>query len=431
MTQPTSPYPLLPHEDSRLAELDSYEILDTPAEEVFDRITDLASRVFEVPIALVSLVAKDRQWFKAKTGLTASETSRDVSFCAHAIENDELLVVPTAGDDPRFKDNALVAEAPGIQFYAGSPLVTPNGHRLGTLCVIDTIARPELTTEEERTLADFAALVMDRLNLRRAEIAQKKLEAALVDRNKELEIQKARLETALLKEKELTRLQSQFISMVNHEFRTPLSVIDGNAQRVLRRCESLSSDQLKQGMERTRNSIGQLTGLMESLLDAARIETGSIRCQPKPCNPAREIAELANTYQEQSSCHRIHVDVGQLPDRFFMDAGLMRQVFSNLISNAIKYTADETQIWIEGGPNAEGGIDIAVRDEGPGIPESEVKHLFERFYRASTSTGIAGTGIGLFMAETLVGLHGGTIDVQSDESRGSRFTVSLPLHEAA
>ncbi len=424
MTQSVSSYPQLPDEDSRLAELDSYQILDTPEEQVFSRITELAGRVFEVPIALVSLVAKDRQWFKAKVGLTASETSRDVSFCAHAIESDELLVVPSAVDDPRFKNNSLVTGAPGIRFYAGSPLVTPNGHRLGTLCVIDTIARPELLPEEQCTLDDFAALVMDRLNLRRAEIAQNKLEVALVNRNRELD-------AALLKEKELTGLQSQFISMVNHEFRTPLSVIDGNAQRVLRRCESVSSDQLKKGMEKTRSSIFRLTGLIESLLDAARVESGGIKFQPEECSPAREISELADTYRKQNSCDRINVDVERLPDCFRMDVGLMRQVFSNLISNALTYTGEATQVWIQGKESVEGGIEVTVRDEGPGIPKAEVGRLFERFYRASTSTGIAGTGIGLFMAETLVGLHGGKIDVLSDESKGSEFTVFLPMLGAA
>lgn len=412
------------NEESRLAELDSYEILDTPEEQAFDLITELACRVFEVPIALVSLVAKDRLWFKAKTGLAVSEASHDASFCAHAIGSDELLVVPSASDDPRFKDSALVTGAPNIRFYAGSPLVTPNGHRLGTICVIDTIARPKLTPEEERTLGDLAALVMDRLNLRRADIAQKKLRAELVDRNKELD-------KALLKEKELTALQSQFISMVNHEFRTPLSIIDGNALRVLRRCTSPSSDQLKKGMERTRSSISHLTGLMESMLSAARIEPGSIRFQPEECNPAREISDLVETYREQVPCNRINVDVERLPASFRMDVGLMRQAFSNLLANALKYTAEESKVWIEGNTSVEGGISITVHDEGPGIPEAEVSHLFERFYRASTSTGIAGAGVGLFMAEMLIGLHGGKIDVQSAESGGSMFTVSLPLLKAA
>ncbi len=129
------------NEAERLAALYALKVLDTPAEARFDRITRVAQRHFDVPIALVSLVDEERQWFKSCQGLDATETSRDISFCGHAILNDAILIVPDATEDPRFADNPLVTGSPKIRFYAGTPLHAPGGERVGTLCVIDTQLR--------------------------------------------------------------------------------------------------------------------------------------------------------------------------------------------------------------------------------------------------------------------------------------------------
>lgn len=144
-------------EENRLAALERYDILDTPPEEAFDRLVELATVIFDVPIALVSLVDRERQWFKACYGFDTRETSREVSFCAYAILADEVMVVPDATQDQRFRDNALVTGAPGIRFYAGAPLKTSDGHSLGSLCVIDTKPRAVFTSSQQQTLAGLAA----------------------------------------------------------------------------------------------------------------------------------------------------------------------------------------------------------------------------------------------------------------------------------
>ena len=144
-------------EAERLATLRSLNILDTPPEERFDRLTRLAKRMFDVPIALVSLVDEDRQWFKSCTGLEATETSREISFCGHAILDDRVFMIPDALEDERFFDNPLVTEEPFIRFYGGCPLRFPNGHRLGTLCLIDTRPR-EFDEEDLQSLRDLAEL---------------------------------------------------------------------------------------------------------------------------------------------------------------------------------------------------------------------------------------------------------------------------------
>lgn len=150
-----TPASLPDNEKERLNALNDLKILDTDPEQNFDDLTYLASYICEAPISLVSLVDKDRQWFKSCVGLDASETSREVSFCAHAILEPELFIIPDATKDERFADNALVLSAPEIRFYAGMPFYTPTGLPLGTLCVIDTVPR-QLTEKQEQALRVLA-----------------------------------------------------------------------------------------------------------------------------------------------------------------------------------------------------------------------------------------------------------------------------------
>jgi diguanylate cyclase (GGDEF)-like protein len=150
-----APIPI--NEPVRIATLRTLKLLDTPAEERFDRLTRLARRLFDVPIALVSLIDENRQWFKSCAGLGVSETSRDISFCGHAIMHDDVFMIPDARADSRFHDNPLVTGEPGIRFYAGQPLTVPNGSKLGTLCLIDTRPR-EFDAEERGLLRDLAQI---------------------------------------------------------------------------------------------------------------------------------------------------------------------------------------------------------------------------------------------------------------------------------
>lgn len=161
------PAPLPANEPERLVAVRSYGILDSLPETVYDDLVFLASMICETPIALVSIVDEKRQFLKANVGLPVTETSRDVAFCAHAILEPEPLVVPDASADPRFAGNPLVTGHPDIRFYAGVPLVNPDGLALGTLCAIDTKPR-ELTETQQRGLAALARQVMVQLELRRA-----------------------------------------------------------------------------------------------------------------------------------------------------------------------------------------------------------------------------------------------------------------------
>ena len=173
-------------ESERLKILRSFEVLDTPAEEAFDHITRVAARIAGVPIALVTLVDESRQWFKSRVGLEVEETPREYAFCSHAIQSSQLMVISDTRTDDRFQDNPFVVGEPGIRFYAGVPLVSPEGAGLGTLCVIDREPR-ELTPDQVELLYLLGQHVQAELNLRRAAAVQRVEHAALVKSNALLE----------------------------------------------------------------------------------------------------------------------------------------------------------------------------------------------------------------------------------------------------
>jgi len=190
--------PVPRNEAKRLKVLWQYEVLDTVPEELFDDLTELAARICEAPIALISLVDENRQWFKAKVGTSLRETSRDISFCAHAITQTDLFIVPDATKDARFARSPLVRSEPRIRFYAGAPLITPDGQALGTLCVIDKVPR-RLRIDQQQALRILARHVVSQLELRRRskELANARREGAAIKR----ELQELKTELAAARRK--------------------------------------------------------------------------------------------------------------------------------------------------------------------------------------------------------------------------------------
>jgi anti-sigma regulatory factor (Ser/Thr protein kinase) len=168
------------NEKARLQALRRYKILDTDPEKGFDDLTILAAHICETPVALISLIDSDRQWFKSKVGVSVTETPREVSFCARAIQQSDLFVVPDTSKDPRFSSNPFVVSDPKIRFYAGAPFTSSDGHPLGTLCVVDMVPR-QLTPSQEMALLALSRQVQAQFELRKNLI---ELRAALDDRNR-------------------------------------------------------------------------------------------------------------------------------------------------------------------------------------------------------------------------------------------------------
>ena len=337
----------------------------------------------------------------------------------------ELRSVLIEDTSTRSEMDSQILASKGLVTCINAPMVS-QGCAIGTINVAHWKSGV-YTPEHVALLAHVAGVVAAQLNLLdRFFTTQENLEAMVSERTKELEEQKARLQLALDKEKELNGLQCQFVSMVSHEFRTPLAIIDGSAQRIIRRHDKIGTEKMLDGLGKIRTSVSRLTDLIESVLSAARLENGSIAVEPRPFDIREMIGEICRSLQQMSPNHRILYDMRHMPEEVDGDETLLRLVVSNLISNAVKYCPEGSRIWVEGKASDPSSVCFVVRDEGPGISPHELDKLFDRYYRASTSTGIIGTGIGLHIVQVLVDLHGGHVDVSSVEGEGTTFRVMLP-----
>ncbi|MGI9416915.1 MAG: ATP-binding protein [Geminicoccaceae bacterium] len=225
-------------------------------------------------------------------------------------------------------------------------------------------------------------------------------------------------------EKEVNGLQRQFVSMVSHEFRTPLAIIDGSAQRLMRSAGKGDPERISKVSEKIRLSVSRLIDLMESVLSVARLEEGKIQFDETEMNLRQLVAEVIGNYRDLHGDRTISFNIDALPTSCLGDPKLLRQVISNLLSNAIKYSEGGSPVDVEAAIE-DGMIAIAVQDHGVGIPEDEIDKISQRFFRASSATGIAGTGIGLHLVQYILNLHDGWLDVKSVLGEGSRFTARL------
>lgn len=288
--------------------------------------------------------------------------------------------------------------------------------------IIDT----EVGTETRRTLACLVD-VTDQLRAEQALIDHRdRLQQAVYSATADLKAQAQELELALAREKELNELQRQFVSMASHEFRTPLAIIDGTAQRLIRNTGQWSQEETLQRVEKIRGAVQRMTRLMESTLTAARMDDGKVAVDLRPCDIGALVASVCERQQEISSDHRINHRTENLPKTIEADAGALDQILTNLVSNAVKYSPDDPDIEVTACCH-DNHVVITVRDHGLGIDEDDLPKMFTRFFRARTSAGIAGTGIGLNVVKTLTEMHGGTVSVESAKGRGSMFTVRLPI----
>jgi signal transduction histidine kinase len=242
-----------------------------------------------------------------------------------------------------------------------------------------------------------------------------------------LEKQAGLLSERLEIEKKLTAQQRNFVAMVSHEFRTPLAVIDGQAQRMSKANLPLNPD-LSERIGRIRSSVLRLTQLIDTLLTSSRLldEKAELYFHPVNFDIGSMLHDLCHTYREIAPGSNIIESLRSLPKNYVGDPGLLHQVFSNLLSNAIKYSEMGNPIHLHGKMDND-TLCIAITDQGLGIPEKDIPHLFERFHRGGNVTNMAGAGIGLYLVHTVVEMHHGKIQVESTLGKGSTFSVLLPL----
>jgi two-component system, OmpR family, sensor kinase len=249
------------------------------------------------------------------------------------------------------------------------------------------------------------------------------IELALAQVN--LSQQASMLEEKLMQERRLAQLQRNFVSMASHEFRTPLTVIDGHAQRLARQNEAVQGEEVSQRSGKIRSAVLRMTSLIDGLLNSTQIIEGELYFHPTNFDMHRLLHEVCQLHREMASGSPILEGFPMQPLEMEGDPKLLSQVFSNLLANSVKYSPGGGLIKVATRTEP-GRVAICVEDHGIGIPAGDQDRLFTRYFRGSNVSSIVGTGVGLYLVKIVVDLHGGCISVDSREGQGTRFTILLP-----
>ena len=391
--------PLPANEEERLQALKAYEILDTEFEKDYDELCRLAALICGCPITLISLIDQKRQWFKAEVGLEVRETPRDIAFCAHAILEDTLFVVPDALKDPRFADNPLVTQDPQIRFYAGQPLITSDGFALGTLCAIDRVPR-QLTEEQKEALRILGKQVTTNLELRLANQRWRNL-------NEE---------------------KDHLLTVVAHDLRSPFSGILGLLSLLSSDISQFSRSELQGTISAVSRSARQVYHLVESLLEWALVKGGSIAFTPEPLNLETLAREAAAPLEAAIQAKGQNLSFAIMPFVLVGDRRMLLAAIRNLVSNAAKFTPSGGKIVVGGGPH-EVGACVYVENEGNGFPTSVLEELRLSGQGKLVSShhgtnGESGSGLGLSLVREYAVRHGGRLEVANTPG-GSLVTLIL------
>jgi two-component system NtrC family sensor kinase len=400
------------NEKQRMNALDEYRVLDTAPEPEFDAITELASAIVGAPIALISLVDHDRQWFKSKVGLSACETPRDISFCGHAILEPEVFVVEDAATDLRFADNPLVTGDPKIRFYAGAPLVSRGGQAIGTLCVIDRVPRV-LEPSKKAALVTLARMVVAQFELR---LKNRELESAL----QTIEAQKA----SLIHHSKMSALGEMAGGMA-HEINNPLAIISGYGARIGMLLRSPEPEANREKIESSLEGIGKGVERITTIIRGLQLFSREGSSDPlEKADLRRVVRDSLGLCQEhfKNLGIEIRLELPSDPLEVSCRATQVSQILVNLLNNSKDAIRDlpVPRFVLVQLREEQDQIVLSVSDSGPGVPEELRFRVFEPFF--TTKPPGSGTGLGLSISRTLARANGADLFLQS-EGRGSRFEI--------
>ncbi|GGH82165.1 signal transduction histidine kinase [Filimonas zeae] len=386
----------LPHnEQERLQELYKTNLLDTASDPDFDEIVQLASRLCKVPISLITLIDAGRQWFKAKTGINIHETERSLSFCSHAILQDDIMEVKDTSRDDRFSDNPFVTNDPNVRFYAGVPLVTDKGYKLGTLCVIDKTPR---MLDEDQT---FGLKVLAKQIIKLIEL-----------RSRNLELQ------------HLINTQNRITSIIAHDVRNPLAALKAIIE--LQTSGALSEEETTEMLEMSARQLDSTIEMVANVTDWGRLQMKVQRLQKLPVMLRTLVDQVLvnHTLTANLKHNTIQNDV---PEQLVVqtEQQALQFILRNLISNANKFT-EHGSITITA-QQTENRTKLKICDTGVGMAMDKVKALFESNKNFSTpgTQNEKGSGLGLLLMKEFLDKIGGQILIKSEEGAGTCVTIVL------
>lgn len=392
-------------ENRRLKSLQDYRILDTTPEESFDNIAQLTAKLFRVPITFIALIDETREWFKARFGLLPGELPRVHAFCDYTIRADAMLVVPDAAEDARFRNNPLVTGDPGIRFYCGVPLRTPDGQALGTLCLIDRV--PRVMSSDQLELIELLGRQVEiELELRRRLSI---LAEAFEDRARD------------------DRSQMLLVSMVVHDLRSPLTVItmlttsidaaDADSRAAL---EDLLAE-----AERMRRMLTDILDICLHQVGGLKLRATAFRYEHMVEGVLRRMQRVARN-RDQVLTFEVHgVDATEING----DVGLLERVLENLIGNAIQHAPANRSIKVVAQVVDGARLRVEVRDEGDAIPREYRESVFRLFERLDLAKDPRhhGRGLGLTFCRMVIDAHGGSIGVVPNGDCGNCFFFEIPV----
>ena len=396
------PFPA--NETERVSALHSYQIFDTEEEADFDALASLASSICQIPIALITFIDEERQWFKSHHGTEIKENRREWSFCTHTIASDEeITIVADPNSDARFVNNPMVTGPTKVGFYAGVPLVNEDGFAIGTLCVLDQVTH-SLSTQQVFALKTLARQIVDKLELRR----------------KVRQLQHANQELA-----KSERQKSDFLGVVSHELKTPITTLKANLQLIDKFKDNPGTPVFANLIESSSRSFVKINSMVDDLLNMYQYSENQLKLEKTTfC-----IFDMLNI-----CCNHVRIDgkhdlvvTGDKELEIYADEHRIDQVVVNFVNNAVKYAPESKNIHLH--ISREGSnVKVCVSDSGPGIPAEHLSHLFDRYWRADhSSVKYTGLGLGLFICSEIITSHGGKIGVESKLGEGSTFWFTIPI----
>ncbi|MDJ1497132.1 GAF domain-containing sensor histidine kinase [Cytophagaceae bacterium DM2B3-1] len=407
-------------EAKRLQALFSYHILDTPAEKDFDDIVCLASQICQTPISLISLLDQERLWAKAKIGVEASEIPREITFCTSAITQNNLFIIGNTLEDNQYCENPLVVGDPHIRFYAGMPLITPTGYKLGTLCVMDQVPR-QLTSEQK-----FALELLSRQVVQQLELRQKNRQ--LANDAEMLQLQNQQLNEMHQRSEETNQLMSRFLSIISHDVRTPVNLLRGFLPLLTN--DDIPAQEQKKVIDKISLMLVSTDELLSNLVHWTSRQIKGMSIHNQPINLEKLVeSELFKLAIPASQKHNLLINA--MPSlTAWADYDILRFILRNLLGNANKYTVSgtiEVRGWEEYDLEGKEHLVISIKDSGRGMSKEQQNKLFNWQDKNSQpgTNGERGSGVGLLLCRDFISDLQGRIWLESEPDQGTTFFFTL------